>query len=164
MKNEAKIIIGLITVLLLVFIVIITKNYFTYRKISIITQNPFNSVEILGQKVRLKDTVKTYEVDIDCSEIEEFEEEVVYYRLNEKYKDSIIEVDSKVFKNNELIENAKDYKKATDIIVNISVFDEEEKYEQVYHIKAKCINQVEDEDEEIEDKEDSKKSNKKDKK
>ena len=137
MRKENYIIIGLITILGIVLLSIITKNYFTYRNVTIVTKNPFDTIEILGQKVRLKENVKTYDVEIDCTEMAE-NEQILYYRLNEEYKESIISVSAKVYDDKTIIE--ENFQNATNIDVNISVFDENKKYEQVFHIKVKCLN------------------------
>lgn len=147
MKKEKIIIVSLITILCTVVLIILTKNYITYRNVNHITKNPFNTIEVVGQKVRLKDNLKTYEVEVDCSKLEE-NEQILYYRLNEDYKDFKISVSTIVFKNKKVIET--NIKEATSMETNISVFDENEKYEQVYHIKTICENAEESAEEEEE--------------
>lgn len=135
MKIERNIIIGLIIILLAVVLFIFTRNYITYHNVYHITSNPFNTIEILGKKVRLKDNLRTYELEVDCQELQEHEQ-ITYYRLNEEYKDFKITINTKIFKNNKLIE--KDLNEATSLDINISVTDENEEYEQVFHINTIC--------------------------
>lgn len=137
MKKEKIIIISLVSILCIVVLIILTKNYITYRNVNRITKNPFNTIEVVGQKIRLKDNLKTYEAEVDCSEIEE-NEQILYYRLNEDYKDFKISVSTTVFKNKKVIES--DFKEATAMETIITVFDENDKYEQIYHIKTTCEN------------------------
>lgn len=137
MKKEKIIIISLVSILCIVVLITLTKNYITYRNVNRITKNPFNTIEVVGQKIRLKDNLKTYEAEVDCSEIEE-NEQILYYRLNEDYKDFKISVSTTVFKNKKVIES--DFKEATAMETIITVFDENDKYEQIYHIKTTCEN------------------------
>lgn len=162
MKKENYIVIGLASIFTIVMISLFAKNYFEYRNLSIISNNPFNSIEILGQRIRLKETARTYEVEIDCNDLEE-NTQIFYYRLKEEYTDYKIAVSSKVYKDNKII--TENFEDATAVDINVSVLDANEEYEQVYHIKATCISDEEDDEEETSKKDtDSKKTNKKSKK
>ena len=101
MKIEKNIIISLLILLGIVVIFIFSRNYLKYKNIYHVTSNPFNTIEIVGKKVRLKDNLRTYDLEVDCSELSEHEQ-ITYYRLNEDYKDFKISVATKVFKNNKL--------------------------------------------------------------
>jgi len=143
MKKEKIIIISLASLLVFVTIFIFVKNYITYRKISIITQNPFNTIEVLGNKIRLKDNIKTYKEEIDCGEVTT-NEQLLYYRLNSDYKEFKVSVTSFAFQDDKLI--TEDFNTATSFDFNISVFDKDKEYEQVYHISATCQNNQTDEE------------------
>lgn len=136
MKIEKNIIIGLIIILVCVTIFILTKNYINYSNTNRITSNPFNTIEIVGKKLRLKDNQRTYDLEVDCSNLKE-NEQITYYRLNEDYKEFKISINTKIFKDKKIIE--KDLNEATALDINISVMDEKEKYEQVIHINATCL-------------------------
>ncbi len=144
MKIEKNIIISLLILLGIVVLFIFSRNYLKYKNIYHVASNPFNTIEIVGKKVRLKDNLRTYDLEVDCSELSEHEQ-ITYYRLNEDYKDFKISVATKVFKNNKLLE--KDLNEATSLEVNISVQDKDETYEQIYKINATCLV---DEDSELE--------------
>lgn len=137
MKRENYIVIGLIVIFTIVIISIFTKNYLEYKNDSTISNTPFNSIEILNQKIRLKENIRTYKTQIDCSSLNK-NEQILYYRLKEEYKDYQIKATSKIFKKNKLLTD--DYIGATNIDINVSIIDPNNKYEQIYHLEAICLN------------------------
>lgn len=151
MKKENYIIIALIAILILVILSIFIRNYTSFKDSLEIASNPFNTLEILDEKVRLKENERTYSIEVDCSTIIDENTQLVYYQLAEPHKKSTITVTSKIYKNNEVI--TSNYKEATNIETIISVFDNKKIYEQIYHINATCknVNLIE----ENEDKDDS---------
>lgn len=136
MKKENYIIITLSSILFVVILLILVKNYITYKHITTISKNPFNTIEVLGQKIRLKDNTRTYKLPVECKELSNENNQIIYYRLDEKYKDSKITVSSKILKDNKLL--IDDYKGATNLEFVLSVLDSQEDYEQIFHISATC--------------------------
>lgn len=125
----------LLSIFIIVILVLIVKKYNSCTSLSAITKNPFDTIEILDEKVRLRENIKTYEIETDCSNIKDKNEQIVYYRLNEEYKASKITVKTYVFSNDKLL--TEDYEDVTDIeaILSITV---KNKYEHVYNVKATC--------------------------
>ena len=136
MKVEKKMVIGLASILFTVLLILFIQNYVSYVNLRKVTKSPFSIIEVLGQKIRLKDSERTYNVDIKCDSLTDANTQILYYRLNEKYNDYKITVSNKVFNNQNVVTD--DYKNITEIDTNISIIDPKNKYEQVYHIKATC--------------------------
>lgn len=146
MKKELKIVGGLAIALILVALIILTKSHISYIKLEKVTSAPFSTIEILGQKIRLKDSERTYNIEIDCTQLKSENDQIVYYRFNEKYKDSNVSVSSKVFSGDMITNN---YQNITSIEINLSIKDPKNQYEQIYHINSTChIDETQKEEEE----------------
>lgn len=165
MKKELKIVVGLAIALILVALIILTKSHISYIKLEKVTSAPFSTIEILEQKIRLKDNERTYNTEIDCTQLKSSNDQIVYYRFNEKYKDSSVSVSSKVFSGDTI---TSDYKNITAIEVNLSIKDPKNQYEQIYHINATChideTQKEEDEEKPVAKTDDNNKTKKKSKK
>lgn len=164
MKREMKAVIALATLLFAVIMILFLKNYISYVNLRTITKNPFNTIEILGQKIRLKDNERTYKIETDCKTLTDENVQILYYRLNEKNKDYKITVSNKIFNGQNVI--TTDYSNITEIETNISIFDPKNKYEQIYHITSTCkideaASKKEEEEKNNQKKDDSNKSTKK---
>lgn len=153
MKKENIIIISLLAILVIVITSIFIRNYSSYKTNLKIASNPFNTIEVLDEKVRLKDNERTYSVDVDCSKIVDENTQIIYYQLTETHRKSTIKVESKILKDNEVLTTGLNRARSIDTI--ISVFDSNETYEQIYHINATCTNEPIKEEEPEEKKEDS---------
>lgn len=136
MKKEKYIIIALVSILIVVGVFIFIRNYFSFKKEILVASNPFYTLEILDEKVRLKDEVRSYNIEVDCSTLFDENTQILYYQLKEEMRKSTVQVLSKIYKNNELI--ITNFKEATSIDTVISVFDEEKTYEQIYYVNATC--------------------------
>lgn len=144
MKKENSIVIGLSIIFTIIIISIFTKNYLGYKNDSTISNTPFIQVEILNQKIRLKENIRTYKTKIECDSLNK-NEQIIYYRLKEKYKSYKIKATSKIFKKNKLLTDS--YKGATNIDINLSITDPKEQYEQIYHLEATCLDNKKEEKE-----------------
>ena len=111
----------------LLFVAIIKNNKYD--------KTIFQSLSILQEKVKLKDNVYRYKIDISCHEIED-NEQLINYELKEKYKDYNISVESIFYKNEKKIK--ENYKEATDINIIIRPVDKKDTYPHIYFIEAKC--------------------------
>lgn len=156
MKKELSIVIGLISIIVIVIIGIVIERFIYYGNLQTITDNPFDTVEILGEKIRFKDNVRTYETELDCSSLTDPNTQIFYYRLSEKYLSSKISVSTKVFSNNTLL--TAEYKNITDIDTIVSIVNPKEDYEQIYHFNAKCKIDDKKEEEQPKNNDDSNKS------
>ena len=147
----------LVAIFIIVILILVVRKYNSCTSLTTITKNPFDTIEILDEKVRLREDKKTYEIEVDCSKIKDDNEQIVYYRLNEEYKASKVSVKTYVFDENYLIE--EDFKDMTSVeaILSITV---KNKYEHIYNIKATCEASEEDEKEEKEEKEEKSTSKK----
>ena len=95
----------------------------------------FQELSILQEKIDLKDNVYRYKVDISCHDIED-NEQILNYKLKDKYKDYKITVDSIFYKNEKKIK--ENYKEATDINLIIRPVDEKDAYPHIYFIEVNC--------------------------
>lgn len=147
MKKENYIIIALLAILMIVILSILVKNYNTCKVNLITSSNPFNTLEILDEKVRLKENERTYNMELDCSKLIDENTQIVYYQLAESHRNATISVETKLFKENEII--TTNLNEATNLETIISILDNQKTYEQIYHIKATCLN-VEKEENKVE--------------
>lgn len=147
MKKENYIIIALLAILMIVILSILVKNYNTCKVNLITSSNPFNTLEILDEKVRLKENERTYNMELDCSKLIDENTQIVYYQLAESHRNATISVETKLFKETEII--TTNLNEATNLETIISILDNQKTYEQIYHIKATCLN-VEKEENKVE--------------
>lgn len=129
-------IIAIIGLILVISIVIVIEKFISFSNLQTITKNPFSTLEILGERINLKENERTYQTEIDCSTLTDPNTQVISYNLKEKYASSKITITTKVFNNNTLL--TSDYQNITDIDTNISIVDPKSQYEQVFHFISKC--------------------------
>jgi len=132
MKKENMLFkIGLIILIILfvflLFVAIIKENKYD--------KNIFQELSISHETVKLKDNIYRYKVDISCNEIND-NEQLINYKLKDKYKDYNISIESIFYKNEKKIK--ENYKEATDINIIIRPVDKNDTYPHIYFIEAKC--------------------------
>ncbi len=132
MKKENMLFkIGLIILIILfvflLFVAIIKENKYD--------KNIFQELSISHETVKLKDNIYRYKVDISCNEIND-NEQLINYKLKDKYKDYNISIESIFYKNEKKIK--ENYKEATDINIIIRPVDKSDTYPHIYFIEAKC--------------------------
>lgn len=132
MKKENMLFkIGLIILIILfvflLFVAIIKENKYD--------KNIFQELSISHETVKLKDNIYRYKVDISCNEIND-NEQLINYKLKDKYKDYNISIESIFYKNEKKIK--ENYKEATDINIIIRPVDKKDTYPHIYFIEAKC--------------------------
>lgn len=133
MKKEKIIIIILLSLLIITCLIIFIKNYLIYSNRTTITNNPFKYLEIMNQKIEIKDNQKTYEQEINCLDLEE-NEQIINYTLNDDFTNAKVKVNTIVYKDNEIIK--ENYNEATNIDIIISITSQD--YEQVFNFKNTC--------------------------
>ena len=137
MNKDVKIVITLISAVFLLTISLLIKNYVAYSKVHEITRNPLDSLEILGERIFLRQEQRTYELTADCNSIKSNEDQIVYYRLGENFKDSKVNVDIELFSDKKLL--TEEYKKITHVNAIISIdIDNGESFEQIFNVKVTC--------------------------
>lgn len=137
MNKDVKIVITLISAVFLLTISLLIKNYTAYSKVHEITRNPLDSLEVLGERVYLRQEQRTYEIKANCDDLKSSEDQIVYYRLGENFKDSKVDLNIEVFSNNKLLK--EEYKKVTHLNTILSIdIDNGENFEQIFNVKVTC--------------------------
>ncbi len=136
MKKEKYFFITLISLLIIVLLIIFIKNYYSYKQINDLAITPFNKLSILNTKIELQDNKRIYNIEIDCTNLKEPNTQIVNYELNKSFKDSLITINTKIYNNNELLEN--NYEHITNINTLISITNKNKEYEQLYYINSIC--------------------------
>lgn len=136
-KINNYIVISLLLILIVVFFVSVQLSVDKYNNLKKMINSPIDSIEIMDNKIRLKENKKSYEANIDCKEITDINEQIVYYRLKDEFKDSEVSVSTILLSGKEVItDNTKDL---SQINVNLSIKSKDyDNYEQIYNIKAIC--------------------------
>ena len=129
----------LLFILIAVLSVVIYKNYNIYKDKAQISKYAFSLVEILGEKVKLTDDIRSYEIDRYCAGIEE-NTSIINYRMTETKEDFKVKVSSIAYKEDTIIKEKMN--EATNIDYTISVFDPDNTYEQIYRFKIKCKDNI----------------------
>ncbi len=132
-----------ITILLLILIAVISvvqyKNYTKYKQKAQVSKYAFSLVEILGEKVKLTDDIRSYEVERNCAGIEE-NTAILNYRMTETKEDFKVKVSSISYREDQII-NEK-LNEATNIDYTLSVIDPDNTYEQIYRFNIKCKDNI----------------------
>lgn len=135
MKLDNKVIISITIIGLLIFIVLLYKEFKPYQEEALISRCPFNEIKILNQKVELNNIDRLYKNNIDCSSLKE-NEQIISYELKEGLENYKVSTSIKVFKDNKVL--TKEYKDATNIITRLTIKDDNNKHEQIYIIESTC--------------------------
>jgi len=104
----------LIIAILIVLCIIFLKKYFQYRDFYLNNQNPFKSISILNEDIKINNQDKIYNLEASCN-IEE-NNQIINYEL--KNEDSKINIDTIIYNQNEII---TDINNATNLIINIEI-------------------------------------------
>ena len=146
MEDKQKyVIIGLLIALALIIIVAIVQTIMDSVNVSYFYDNPYESVEVLGNKVRIRSNVKEYFVETTCANITP-ETELIYTNLAEDYKGANITTTKYVFSNNTLLTDK--YYNVSDIFmtVNLELNKGTKNYNHLYSFKISCTDSLSEED------------------
>lgn len=128
-----KVLVYIFGLLLIIGVFIFTKNKETNEVINALNSNALTEIIINNNFVDLKEDIKDYELEIDCSKID-LKEQFIYYELSSVYKDSKVTLRTNVYKNEELIE---DITEATNLNIKLEV--NKDNYKQIFTINAACV-------------------------
>lgn len=128
-----KILVYILGLVLIIGVFIFTKNKETNEVINALNSNALTEIIINNNFVDLKEDIKDYELEIDCSKID-LKEQFIYYELSSVYKDSKVTLRTNVYKNEELIE---DITEATNLNIKLEV--NKDNYKQIFTINAACV-------------------------
>jgi hypothetical protein len=138
-KIEKVVIIVLLLLLFAVISSVIYKNYYKYKDKAQVSKYAFSYVEILGEKVKLTDEVRSYEVDRNCAGIEE-NTSIINYRMTETKEDFKVNVTSISYREDKILK--ENINEATNIDYTLSITDPNNTYEQIYRFKIKCKDNI----------------------
>ena len=132
-----------ITLLLLILIGVISsvlyKNYTKYQQQAQVSKYAFSLVEILGEKVKLIDNIRSYEIERSCAGIDE-NSAILNYRMTETKEDFKVSVSSISYREGEIL--TEKINEATNIDYTISIIDPDNTYEQIYRFNIKCKDNI----------------------
>ena len=139
-KKIEKIVISILLLILIAVIsIVLYNNYNKYKVKAQVSKYAFSLVEILGEKVKLTDDIRSYEVDRNCAGIEE-NSAILNYRLTETKEDFKVRVSSISYRENTIL--TEKINEATNIDYTLSVIDPDNTYEQIYRFKIKCKDNI----------------------
>ena len=130
MKVENKIITVLLFVLCIVLIITLSK-----KKDDVVLErgDVFKTISVLDDNIQIKDNIKKYEIEVDCSLLD-LNRQIIAYELNDEYRGSNVSVNINVYKKDKLLK--EDYKDATNM--DIVLLQKDKGEENIYLINALC--------------------------